>query len=281
MVDGFENDDRYRMVEDEFLDVAKEFTQHLHAAEYQRLKMAARAKNESTISSISRPVSIMMPDQTRRKVESIARSKKQATAIQSLQQDRSRDSGDDSDEAQGPWLGTALQGLMEKPRAKTSSLIDISGVTSSSKAAAGYKGSAIGRMETYDIPHLKKSEAMNLDSSRDSTCNVGETETEDEEEDDDLDAIPVDMQKVPPLQQNARVSSSVPRPVQYKASVKPEAGAPSTLRQERDALGRISADSLTRIAKRREQARLKRLKDEEDARARKKNPHSDVIPTFL
>jgi len=283
MVDGFDNDDHYRMVEDEFLDIAKEFTQHLHAAEYQRLKKAARAQNETTISSISRPVSIMMPDQTRRKVESIARAKKQASAIQSLRRDRSRDSGDDSDEAQGPWLGTALQGLMEKPRAETSSLTDISGVTGSSKAAAGYKGSAIGRMETYDILPLKKPDAMNLDFSRDSTCNVGETETEDEDEDedDDLDAVPVDMQKMAPVQQNARVSSSVPRPVPHKASIKPEQREPPTAQQELDTLGRISADSLARIAKRREQARLKRLKDEEDARTRKRDPHSDVIPTFL
>jgi hypothetical protein len=35
---GLDKDDRYRMVEDEFLEAAKMFTQHLHAAEYQRMK---------------------------------------------------------------------------------------------------------------------------------------------------------------------------------------------------------------------------------------------------
>jgi hypothetical protein len=281
MVDGFDNDDHYHMVEDEFLDIAKEFTQHLHAAEYQRLKNAARAQNETTISSISRPVSTMMPDHTRRKVESIARAKRQASAIQSLQRDRSRDSGDDSDEAQGPWLGTALQGLMEKPRAESSLLTNISGVMSSSKAAAGYKGSALGRMETYDILPFKKPDAMNRYFSRDSTCNDGETETEDEDEDDDLDAVPVDMPKMAPAQQNARVYSSMPRQVPHKASINPEERERPTVQQDLDTIGEVSADSLARIAKRREQARLKRLKDEADARNRKRGLHSDVIPTFL
>ncbi len=36
MIDGLEDDDKYRMVEDEFVATAGTFTAHLHAAEYQR-----------------------------------------------------------------------------------------------------------------------------------------------------------------------------------------------------------------------------------------------------
>jgi predicted nucleic acid-binding Zn ribbon protein len=97
MDEGLDKDDMFRMVEDEFLDMAKQFTQHLHAAEYQRLKKAARSQNAAVINSISRPVSIRMPDQTRRKVESVTRAKKQAAALQGLVRKQGRGSGSDED----------------------------------------------------------------------------------------------------------------------------------------------------------------------------------------
>lgn len=191
MIDGFDNDDRYRMVEDEFLDVAKEFTQHLHTAEYQRMKNSAKAKNAATINAISRPVTTKMGGETRRKVESIARAKKQADAIKDIHGDQPREEGD-SDESQGPWLGTALHGLMEKPRASAVPLTDISGFHSTTKAAAGYKGSTVGRMETYDVPDPEEFELAKPASIK-STEGEGETETEDD--DDDLAAAPVVTQK--------------------------------------------------------------------------------------
>lgn len=188
MIDGFNNDDRYRMVEDEFLDVAKEFTQHLHAAEYQRMKNNAKTQNAATINAISRPVTTKMGGQARRKVESVTRAKKQADTIKDIHGDQPRELEGDSDESQGPWLGTALQGLMEKPRASAVPLTNISGFHSTSKAAAGYKGSSVGRMETYDVPDPKESEVTNP-ASVESTEEAGETETEDD--DDDLAAAPV------------------------------------------------------------------------------------------
>jgi hypothetical protein len=114
MEDGMENDDIFRMVEDEFLDTAKDFTQHLHAAEYQRMKKAAKSQNADTISSISRPVTTRMPEETRRKVESVARAKKQASVLNRLLGNRrgGSDTDDDSDGPPGPWVGTALHGLM-------------------------------------------------------------------------------------------------------------------------------------------------------------------------
>ncbi|KJZ79859.1 hypothetical protein HIM_00573 [Hirsutella minnesotensis 3608] len=50
------DDDRYRMVEDEFLHTAQRFTTHLHRAEYSRLKALARSHHASTISEMARPV---------------------------------------------------------------------------------------------------------------------------------------------------------------------------------------------------------------------------------
>ena len=146
------------MVEDEFLDMAKQFTQHLHAAEYQRLKKAARSQNAAVINSISRPITIRMPDETRRKVESVARAKKQAAAVQSLLRKQGHGSGsdEDSDGNGGAWLGTALHGLMESPRKSAASLIKIGKTTASTRAAAGFDRapSLRNRLSTPHHPHL-------------------------------------------------------------------------------------------------------------------------------
>ncbi|RSM01437.1 hypothetical protein CEP52_008570 [Fusarium oligoseptatum] len=41
---GPQHDDRYRMVEDEFVNMAHQFTTHLHRAEYNRLKSLAKSQ---------------------------------------------------------------------------------------------------------------------------------------------------------------------------------------------------------------------------------------------
>lgn len=55
MVEGFDNDDRWRMVEDEFYSVAARFTAHLHAAQYRRLKDEAKKQNPA-VQTLARPV---------------------------------------------------------------------------------------------------------------------------------------------------------------------------------------------------------------------------------
>lgn len=269
MIDGFDNDDRYRMVEDEFLDVAKEFTQHLHAAEYRRMKNKAKAQNASTINAISRPVTTKMGDQTRRKVESVARAKKQADAIKDIHGDQPREELDgDADESQGPWLGTALHGLMEKPRASAMPLTDISGFSSSSKAAAGYKGSLAGRMETYDVPDPEEVELAKPTSIK--PTEEGE-ETESEDDDDDLGAAPVVNRgssyikkeligkgNIITESREAR-QSELPKSEMFEASSYNQGESSPASRT-------MSSETIARIARRREQARIKRMKEEEDAK---------------
>ncbi|OBT88345.1 hypothetical protein VE02_03418 [Pseudogymnoascus sp. 03VT05] len=276
MIDGFNNDDRYRMVEDEFLDVAKEFTQHLHAAEYQRMKNSAKAQNTATINAISRPVTTNMGGETRRKVESIARAKKQADAINDIHGDQPKEEGD-SDESQGPWLGTALHGLMEKPRASAVPFTDISGFHSTTKAAAGYKGSTVGRMETYDVPNPEETEFTKPASIK-STEEEGETEAEDD--DDDLAAAPVVTYKGSSIKKESIEKTNViPGSGEARQSevIKSETFEPSSYNQGEPASdGRtMSSESMARIARRREQARIKRMKEEEDTKDAK------YMPKFL
>lgn len=84
MHEGIINDDKYPMVEDEFLAPAYHFTVHLCATEYKRQEKMVRVVNAEAIDSISRPVMGSMSDHTRRKVEVIARSKVQQNSIRNL-----------------------------------------------------------------------------------------------------------------------------------------------------------------------------------------------------
>lgn len=275
MIDGFGNDDRYRMVEDELLDMAKEFTQHLHAAEYLRMKKAAKAQDSTAVNSISRPVTSKMDDQTKRKVESIARARKLSEVIKGIHGDQPQEPGDDSDESQGPWLGTALHGLMERPRASALPLTDISGFRSTSKAAAGYKGSLIGRMETYDMPKFESPELVSSTSTIKSAFSTGDTETEDD--DDDLAAAPVGNYMSPsikeePIGQKSYIHSGSD---ESKPLSREGVGPSKHLEESTSSEDKISAESKARIARRRQQAKTKRIKGEDDKNELKS------IPQFL
>ncbi|KAJ3944518.1 uncharacterized protein N0V96_006053 [Colletotrichum fioriniae] len=118
MVEGLENDDKYRMVEDELVTIAGHFTAHLHAAEYQRLKAQTRTQNAETIKTISRPVVGSLTELARKRQEELLRKKKQREALRRAKRDAGRDDEDTGDETSVPWRGTSLQGLMDSPKKK-------------------------------------------------------------------------------------------------------------------------------------------------------------------
>ncbi|KAL2259567.1 hypothetical protein VTK26DRAFT_6719 [Humicola hyalothermophila] len=110
MIEGIDHDDRYRMVEDEFLAVAGDFTRHLHAAEYQRLKNLAKSQNAETIQNISRPVTGDMTDLAKRRQDVLGKQRSGLAKVLGK-----RPARDDSPPPQPP---TSLQGLMNSPRKK-------------------------------------------------------------------------------------------------------------------------------------------------------------------
>ncbi|KAG6269580.1 hypothetical protein E4U47_004063, partial [Claviceps purpurea] len=95
-------DDKYRMVEDELLHTAQQYTTHLHRAEYIRLKAVISSRNAHTIREMERPVVPGSGGSTPRGRAVRVRRKivegKQAVLV--------------GEEA--PLMGTSLQGLMEK-----------------------------------------------------------------------------------------------------------------------------------------------------------------------
>jgi hypothetical protein len=115
MVEGMEYDDKWRMVEDEFLSVAQTFTVHLHAAEYKRQQKMVKSRNADTINSISRPVTGMMPEQTKRKLEAVARAKTQRSAVEDVVAKKAEDD-DDSDDGGGlPYFGDYTSWINGQP----------------------------------------------------------------------------------------------------------------------------------------------------------------------
>lgn len=134
MIEGIDHDDQYRMVEDEFLAVAGEFTRHLHAAEYQRLKNLARSQNAETIHNISRPVTGEMTDLVKRRHAALGTAAAQRRGIaRTLGKRAARDddsTGDDGDGPSSPPPRTSLQGLMHSPRKQAVPLTSLMGTRS-------------------------------------------------------------------------------------------------------------------------------------------------------
>ncbi|KAK0621762.1 hypothetical protein B0T17DRAFT_509082 [Bombardia bombarda] len=122
MIEGVRHDDRYRMVEDEFLAVAGDFTRHLHVVEYQRLKNLAKTQNAQTIQNISRPVTGEMTDLVRRRHMALGTAAKQRKGIAKVlgkrRVDRDASTSESENEAKSSdrWTGTSLRGLMDRPR---------------------------------------------------------------------------------------------------------------------------------------------------------------------
>lgn len=144
--EGFDNDDMYIMVEDEFYAVAQTFTQHLHHAEYLRRIKQAKLENANAIKDIARPTDgkTVMREDKKRQMESESLSAQQMAGLSEITAKRPRveseegETDTDVDKEDDPWFGTSLHGLMTSSR-QTRSLVGLEGVKSSTRAAAGYR----------------------------------------------------------------------------------------------------------------------------------------------
>ncbi|KAJ9218808.1 hypothetical protein DTO271D3_8059 [Paecilomyces variotii] len=143
LIEGFNNDDKYIMVEDEFYAIAQEFTQHLHHAEYVRQRKEAKLRNAAAINDLARPTDgrTEMREETKKKKLIEALSARQKAGLEKMKGKRPRVDSDEEDELEededDPWVGTSLHGLMTSPR-KAQSLVGLQGIKSRTRAAAGY-----------------------------------------------------------------------------------------------------------------------------------------------
>jgi hypothetical protein len=188
MKDGLENDDKYRMVEDEFLTVAQQFTVHLHAAEYKRQQAQVKARNADAIRSISRPVTTKMPDQTKRKVEANERSIAQRNALKGLRRKDSIDT-EQSDSEDLPYIGTTLHSFMDSPHKKAVSLLRSGSISTATRAAAGFT-----KQSTQTKSPMRPPSSIKGRTAENAPEQIEESETE-SEEDEDLD-VPIPPPKL-------------------------------------------------------------------------------------
>lgn len=153
-MEGYDHDDIYIMVEDEFHSVAQTFTQHLHHAEYQRLKRKARDAAPPTFQPTEQ-----MRAEARRKLEAKALHAKQKVAVGNLTKGVNLSVEVDEEQDDDPWLGTSLAGLMTDANAqKRTALVGLEKIQSDTRAARGFgRGTGDGpafrkeKMSVFDI----------------------------------------------------------------------------------------------------------------------------------
>ena len=149
MREGLEQDDVYIMVEDEFHAVARTFTQHLHHAEYVRLKNITKNRNIKDTLSIARPIDsiTLMREDTKRRREQEAKATRQGAELNMIRAQATSkrpeivSSDESKDQARAyddPWIGTTLQDLMAIPSGNRMSLTGLQSVKSCTRAAAGF-----------------------------------------------------------------------------------------------------------------------------------------------
>ncbi|MCJ1436527.1 hypothetical protein MMC27_005906 [Xylographa pallens] len=230
MVEGLDRDDIYIMVEDEFHAVAKQFTQHLHHAEYKRLKNLAKIRNASAITTISRPTDSIteMREETKKRKNSESKAAKQKIALAHIKGQaaakRPREGSEVESDVEitrgdGLWAGTTLHGLMTSPSRKQTSLTGLQGVLSSTRAAAGYskpKG-RVSQTKYFDLdpqPGPPGKSTQTASSTRISaeihTADGNSTATE---EDDDLDASSRTKRSVRKAASSPHQSTTTTKPI--------------------------------------------------------------------
>ena len=122
MQDGFDADDKWRMVEDELLETAKTLTQSLRQAEYKRLMKNMMDERNSGAYKISRPTTIT--SQSIGKAEGLnVRGQKNVAKRKFAYQN---DANDSDDEDETPWMNDdCLADLMTSHETKETELMDL------------------------------------------------------------------------------------------------------------------------------------------------------------
>lgn len=141
LIEGFDNDDIYVMVEDEFYAVAQSFTKHLHFAEYVRQAKEAKSQTASGIQELARHTDGITPmsEETKKKKEAEGLGERQKKGLGMLENNEgSREGKDEEDVFQDDsWAGTSLYDLMMSPR-RSRTLVGAQRIKSSTRAAAGF-----------------------------------------------------------------------------------------------------------------------------------------------
>lgn len=132
MHEGYDRDDIYIMVEDEFQTVAQSYTAHLHYAEYKRLVKQAR---EAVPKPLPEPTSPMTVE-TKNRLRTAALRKKQTQTLRQITGVKDQEEQEE-DEGADLWSGTTLAPLMAGGSQHKQSLVGLERISSNTKAGRG------------------------------------------------------------------------------------------------------------------------------------------------
>ena len=137
MREGYDEDDEWMIVEDEFQTLAQSFTKHLHHAEYKRLMRKARDAPKTQLPEPKSPMSRETKQRLRRK----ALERKQSDGLDEIMPTvaEGNDGRVEDERVEDPWRGTSLAGLMATGSQEKRSLKGLGKLPSSTRAAKGYK----------------------------------------------------------------------------------------------------------------------------------------------
>jgi hypothetical protein len=293
MIEGPEDDDRYRMVEDEFLMIAQRFTTHLHAAEYQRMKAISKSQNADAIRDISRPVVGRMTSLVKKKQDRRALAEKQSLALKKAQAGTDQMDGDATESENDSRQNSSLFGLMESPRKQATRLDRFTATSTTTRASAGFGGTTPRDVESLSVP---KNPLNTLAASNTQNRAKALAEIDDDTEDDDLDMpVAITMQKPRSSLHHTPVQSNKPKGEHSspRVTVTPQRFITSTDRPRSDTRTVIPSkrqegsndredDFLTRLKDRRES--YKNKQGQRHRVARRSEPSAstqDIMPGFL
>ncbi|KAJ9613340.1 hypothetical protein H2200_003282 [Cladophialophora chaetospira] len=137
MHEGYDRDDAYIMVEDEFQTVAQSYTAHLHHAEYKRLVKQARQAPPKALPPPTSPMS----KQAKSRLRMATLQRKQNETLQRVTGDESIEDDNEQAKVADLWSGTSLAPLMASGTQQKRSLVGLEGISSSTKAGLGFSRS--------------------------------------------------------------------------------------------------------------------------------------------
>ncbi|KAI1059201.1 hypothetical protein LB507_003759 [Fusarium sp. FIESC RH6] len=215
---GLDHDDRYRMVEDEFVNMAHQFTVHLHRAEYNRLKNLAKHQNADTIREIERPIVGAPTLLARQRHETAHRESKQRTLLDSSSKNKDT-----------PYSGSSLQGLMESPRKEHKWISAGLADAAKTRASAGFDSQKITpvRMKQISKPSSGQKRQISL---------ADDDETDDG---DDLDLATPSRTPATKAARTARTSS----PAMSRSAPRPAFSTPRALNTTTDTTSRSGSSA--------------------------------------
>jgi hypothetical protein len=141
---GYDRDDAYIMVEDEFQTVAQSYTAHLHHAEYKRLVKQARQAPPKALPAPTSPMS----KEAKNRLRTAALERRQGDTLRRITGNEIHGDEGEDDKVANLWSGTSLAPLMAVGKQQKRSLIGLEGISSSTKAGLGLTSSLRSRKET-------------------------------------------------------------------------------------------------------------------------------------